>query len=173
MKHISTSAFKEVVDTESGNSSIDFINVCTPSEYKEKHIAGVRSVPLDEIEKHLSEFEGKKTIYVHCRSGRRGKEAIQKLSKLGVTAEMVNVEGGLMAWEEAGYSTISLTKRMPIIRQVFLVAGLLLLVSSLATLALNINFVYISVFISFGLIMSGATGWCGMALLLSKMPWNK
>jgi hypothetical protein len=24
-----------------------------------------------------------------------------------------------------------------------------------------------------GLINAGATGWCGMAMLLAKMPWNR
>ena len=84
MKHITAHAFKEVVEAESGNSSIDFINVCTPAEYKEKHIEGVRSVPLDEIEEHVNEFNDKKTIYVHCRSGNRSRRAIEKLESLGV-----------------------------------------------------------------------------------------
>ena len=46
MKHISITAFKEVIESEANNSTVDFINVCTPAEYKEKHIKGVRSVPL-------------------------------------------------------------------------------------------------------------------------------
>ena len=78
MKHVTVNAFKEIINTEQNNPSVDFINVCTPAEYKEKHIRGVRSVPLDDIEKRVSEFSDKKTIYVHCRSGRRGVQAIEK-----------------------------------------------------------------------------------------------
>ncbi len=88
MKHISVPSFKEVIDAERNNPSVDFINVCTLDEYNEKHIAGVRSVPLDEIEQHLAEFKDKKTIYVHCRSGRRGVAAAEKLAALGVQAEL-------------------------------------------------------------------------------------
>lgn len=108
MKHISVSALKKVIDAEKNNPAIDFINVCTPAEYKEKHISGVRSVPLDDIEGHVEEFKDKKTIYVHCRSGRRGVAGIEKLSALGVNAELVNVEGGILAWEDAGYETAAL-----------------------------------------------------------------
>ena len=67
MRHISVHSFKEVVAAEQGNTAVDFINVCTPVEYKEKHIEGVRNVPLAEIASHVHEFQGKQTVYVHCR----------------------------------------------------------------------------------------------------------
>ena len=59
MKHININSFRDVLTVEKNNSTVDFINVCTAVEYKEKHIAGVRSVPLDELEKHLDEFKNK------------------------------------------------------------------------------------------------------------------
>lgn len=105
MKHISVASFREVIEAENNNPTVDFINVCTPEEYREKHIPGVRSVPLDEIERHVEEFKDKNTIYVHCRSGRRGVAAVEKLAALGIKAELVNVEGGILAWEDAGYDT--------------------------------------------------------------------
>jgi len=174
MKHISPSAFNEVLQTEKNNNTVDFINVCTTAEYREKHINGVRSVPLDELEKHLGEFKDKKTIYIHCRSGARGKRAIETLASLGVQAELVNVEGGILAWEEAGYATNFFTKgKIPLMRQVFLVAGLLVFIGSVCGFMVSKNFFFISLFVGAGLTISGATGWCGMAILLSKMPWNK
>ncbi len=173
MKHINISAFKEVLTAEKNNSTVDFINVCTPVEYKEKHIQGVRSVPLDEIASHLSEFKNKETIYVHCRSGNRSRKAIEKLEELGIKAELVNVEGGIMAWDEAGHSTMSLTKKMPLMRQVFLAAGVLVVVSHILASMVNGNFILLSLFVGLGLTLSGLTGWCGMALILSKMSWNK
>lgn len=103
MQHISVDAFKEVIKAEQNNDTVDFINVCTPAEYAAAHIPGVRSVPLDEIMKHIPEFNEKKTVYVHCRSGGRSQLAIQQLQAAGVTAELVNVEGGIMAWGAAGH----------------------------------------------------------------------
>lgn len=173
MKHISVSTFKEVVESEANNSTVDFINVCTPAEYKEKHIKGVRSVPLDTLHTKVDELNKKKTIYIHCRSGSRGRQAIEKLQSLGVTAELVNVEGGILAWEEAGNETGSHTSRLPIMRQVFIGAGGLVLIGLLLTHFVDYNFILLPLFVSLGLLVSGTTGWCGMALLLAKMPWNK
>lgn len=173
MKHISISAFKEVINSEANNSTVDFINVCTPAEYKEKHIKGVRSVPLDTLHTQVAELNQKKTVYIHCRSGNRGRKAIEKLQSLGVTAELVNVEGGLLAWEEAGHETGSHTSRLPIMRQVFIGAGGLVLTGVLLTHFVDYNFIFLPLFVSLGLLLSGVTGWCGMAILLSKMPWNK
>lgn len=173
MKHITVDAFKEVVQAESGNSSIDFINVCTPAEYKEKHIEGVRSVPLDEIEQHVSEFNEKMTIYVHCRSGNRSRRAIEKLANLGVHAELVNVEGGLMAWDAAGFRTHSLTDRMPIMRQTLLAAGSLVALGSALSIVVHPFYVFLSLAVGCGLMFAGITGWCGMSFLLAKMPWNR
>lgn len=172
MKHISVEAFKEVVTAEEKNPSVDFINVCTPAEYKEKHIPGVRNVPLDELADHLDELKTKQTVYIHCRSGKRGQKAIEKLEQLGVTSELVNVEGGLLAWGEAGYQTNSLTTRMPIMQQTLLVAGSLILAGYGLSLA-NPNFIYLSVFVGAGLTFAGLTGWCGMSQILSRMPWNR
>ncbi len=173
MKHVTVTTFKEVVDAEQNNPSIDFINVCTPAEYKEKHIPGVRSVPLDEIEKHVSEFSNKKTIYVHCRSGRRGVQAIEKLHALGIKAELVNVEGGLLAWGEAGFETGSHTTRIPIIRQTMIAAGLLILLGILLSNFYAPMWLYLSAAVGAGLLFAGLTGWCGMALLLARAPWNR
>ena len=173
MKHVTVTTFKEVVSAEQNNSSVDFINVCTPAEYKEKHIHGVRSGPLDEIEKHVSEFSSKKTIYVHCRSGRRGVQAIEKLRTLGIKAELVNVEGGLLAWEASGYATRSLTSHMPLMRQVLVAAGGLVLAGHLLSLLFGPGFLLVSASVGAGLLFAGITGWCGMAFVLARMPWNK
>ena len=172
MKHISVQAFKEVVAAEDKNPSVDFINVCTPAEYKEKHIPGVRNVPLDDLADHLDELKTKQTVYIHCRSGNRGKKAIEKLQQLGLQGELVNVEGGLVAWSEAGYITGSLTKRMPIMQQTLLTAGSLILLGYALSL-INPSFIYVSVFVGAGLTFAGLTGWCGMSQLLARMPWNR
>lgn len=173
MKHINIYSFKEVLVAEKNNSTVDFINVCTPVEYKEKHIVGVRSVPLDELEHHVEEFKAKETIYVHCRSGNRSKKAIEKLEAMGLKAELVNVEGGLLAWDKAGFSTLSFTKHLPLMRQVMLSAGFFVIAGYFLSITVSPLFIFLSVFVGVGLMFSGLTGWCGMAFLLSKMPWNK
>lgn len=173
MRHISVHSFKEVVGAETGNPTVDFINVCTPAEYKEKHIEGVRNVPLDELASHINEFTNKKTVYVHCRSGKRAQRAIETLQSLGVTAELVNVEGGIMAWDEAGLPTRSVTNRMPIMRQTLLAAGLLILSGLVLAWLVNPLWLGLTAFVGAGLSFAGLTGWCGMSFALAKMPWNR
>jgi rhodanese-related sulfurtransferase len=173
MKHISIDSFKEVLDSEAHNDTVDFINVCTPAEYNERHIQGVRNIPLDSIGTHVAALNKKQTVYIHCRSGNRSRQAIETLQGLGATPELINVEGGLMAWQEAGYTTGSHTNRLPLMRQVFIGAGLLVLVGLVPGYFINDTFLFIPLFVSLGLLVSGITGWCGMALLLGKMPWNK
>lgn len=173
MTEITTGAFKEVIHAEAHNPSVDFINVCTPTEYNEKHILGVRNVPLDEIARRVNEFSGKQTIYVHCRSGNRSQKAIDLMKSLGVKAELVNVSGGLLAWGKAGFATVSLTNRMPIMQQTLLAAGSLVLVGYVLSAFVHPAFIFLSVFVGAGLAFAGLTGWCGMSYALSKMPWNK
>ena len=102
---INVATFKKILDSNVNDSSIDFINVCTAPEYDEMHIQGVHSVPLDALSEHLNEFKDKKVIYIHCKSGRRGAQAIETLKELGVTAELINVQGGILAWRDAGFMT--------------------------------------------------------------------
>lgn len=172
MKHISISAFRETLEAERSNPTVAFINVCTPDEYAAKHIEGVKSVPLDDLTSRVAELKDKQTIYVHCRSGNRSQRAIERLEQLGVRAELVNVEGGIMAWEAAGLKTAASSSALPITQQVFVAAGSLILIGVGLTLWQGIGFLAIPGFIGVGLLFAGITGWCGMGLLLSKMPWN-
>ena len=173
MKHVNVHTLKEVMEAEKDNASVDFINVCTPAEYQEKHIGGIRNVPLDELENHVKEFSDKATVYVHCQTGNRGRRAVDKLMQLGVQADLVNVEGGISAWDEAGFQTTSLTNRIPIMRQVLIAAGGLVLLGYLLSIVIAPQFIYLSVFVGAGLFFAGISGWCGMSFILAKMPWNR
>jgi rhodanese-related sulfurtransferase len=173
MKEINVTEFKEALENETLNDAVDFINVCTPTEYKEKFIQGVRSVPLDTLQDHVHEFKDKKTIYIHCRSGARGHHAMEVLANLGVSAELINMEGGIMAWEKAGFPTKVFIHRLPLMRQVLLTAGLLVALGVVLALTVNPNFVFLALFVGCGQMFAGITGWCGLSYLLERMPWNK
>jgi rhodanese-related sulfurtransferase len=107
MKNISVHEFKEALEIGKNDDSFDFINVCESAEYDEKHIEGVRNVPVDTVGNNVAGFHGKKKVYIHCDRGHKSKEAIEKLKEAGVQAELINVEGGTEGWMEAGYPTKS------------------------------------------------------------------
>ena len=176
MKEISPEEFMGALTREAKNNGVDFINVCTNGEYVDKHIAGVRSVPLDTLHDNIKIFSTKKQIFVHCMSGHRGKRAIEDLERLGITAELINMQGGLMAWEASGLPVEKsnvLRKNIPLMRQVLLTAGAVVTLGVLLALFVHPAFVFLSLFIGVGEMFAGLTGWCGLSLLLERMPWNK
>ena len=63
------------------------LDVRRPDEYAEGHIPGAINVPNEEIgTAEIPELPDKsQLILVYCRSGRRSKEASEKLVKLGYT----------------------------------------------------------------------------------------
>ena len=54
-----------------------------------------------------------------------------------------------------------------------IISGLLILTGVILSLTVARGFVLLSGFVGAGLLMAGATGWCGMARLLAFMPWNR
>jgi rhodanese-related sulfurtransferase len=147
------------------------LDVRRPDEYAHGHIAGSRLMPLDEIEKHAHELEGKNTILI-CASGVRASEAKSKLEALGLEGLRV-LEKGLQAWKEANLPLEQASKVLPLERQVRIAAGSLALAGALLGLFVNLHFLWLSAFVGAGLIFAGVTDTCGMALLLAKMPWNR
>lgn len=79
------------------------IDVREQSEYDEKHIPGVTLIPLGTVPDHLSEIPTDKTVIVTCRSGNRSGQAVDFLRQQGFT-NVHNMDGGIIAWEQAGYA---------------------------------------------------------------------
>ncbi len=68
-------------------------------------IPGSVEIPLKEVERKFSQLDFDKTIIVYCRSGVRSREASKKLYNLGAK-NVVNMDGGILAWERAGGGVI-------------------------------------------------------------------
>ena len=62
---------------------------------------------------------------------------------------------------------------MPLMRQVQIAVGFCVLTASLLALWVDPRWVYVSLFFGAGLLFAGLSGFCGLALLLAKMPWNR
>ena len=83
-RRISMDEALEMMNKESGYIILD---VRRPDEYAEGRIPGAINVPNEEIgTTEIPELPDKsQLILVYCRSGRRSKEASEKLVKLGYT----------------------------------------------------------------------------------------
>jgi hypothetical protein len=78
------------------------------------------------------------------------------------------------AWVAAGLSVEKGTSRvLPLMRQVQLVIGLVSGTGAALAIWKHPLFALIPLFMSAGLVFAGATGYCGLALLLARMPWNR
>lgn len=74
------------------------LDVRTKEEYYDKHIDNAINIPFDEIEKSTVLKDKEQIIFVYCQSGKRSKEASEKLANLGYTN--VYDIGGLNTWKE-------------------------------------------------------------------------
>lgn len=78
------------------------LDVREQEEYDEKHIPGITLLPMSTIENRLDEIPTDKTVIVTCRSGNRSDQVTQFLRANGFD-NAHNMEGGILAWEAAGY----------------------------------------------------------------------
>jgi rhodanese-related sulfurtransferase len=159
---------------ESGQ--VDLIDVRTPVEFRELHARGARNLPLDRLDPvavmRARNRSWEEPVYVICRSGSRGRQACEKFLIAGF-ANVVNVDGGTLAWAECGLPLVRGKRAISLERQVRMAAGLLVLLGVLLGWLIHPVFLALSGFVGAGLVFAGVTDTCGMGLLLARMPWNQ
>ena len=163
------------------------IDVRTAMEHDDKHLACAHlHIPLDQLQPAkiiAGQSAGKDTpLYMLCHAGKRAAQAAIKLADAGASQIYV-IEGGIVACETAGHSLkghgVSNTNAycavkgpMSLERQVRIAVGLIAGMGALAALLLHPLFAVIPLIMSGGLIFAGLTDRCGLALILTKAPWN-
>jgi rhodanese-related sulfurtransferase len=166
---------KQLHDEIRSGKKITLIDVRTPAEYGEVHVTCAKNVPLDRISaaKHPEiPDEASAPTYVICKSGGRSKMACDKLVAAGY-ANIVNVEGGTSACEQAGLPVARGKKVMSLERQVRIAAGSLVFTGAVLGYFVHPYFIGLSAFVGAGLVFAGITDTCGMGMLIAKMPWNQ
>lgn len=150
------------------------VDVREPAEHQAQSIPDATLLPLATLSKAaLPALTGKKLV-VHCRRGGRGGTACEKLLAEDPNLEIYNLEGGIEAWAQAGLRTnVSGKFFLPLDRQVQLAIGLCLLIGSVLGYYTTPAFFWLTGFFGLGLTFAGLTGYCGLAMLIAKMPWNQ
>lgn len=146
------------------------VDIRDPDEYAREHIPGAINLPVAQIDR----FEpGDGAVVFHCRSGARTQANAARLAAAS-TAPCTMIDGGIDAWRRAGLP-MAVDRRQPleIMRQVQLIAGGLVLLGIMLGFLIAPAFFGLSAFVGAGLMMAGATGWCGLATLLRHLPWNR
>lgn len=96
IESVSPTAFSKIIDAD---PSIVRLDVRTPAEYAEGHIAGSLNVDVtspDFVQRVQQQVPKGKTIALYCRSGRRSKMAAAQLLKQGY--KIIELESGILGW---------------------------------------------------------------------------
>jgi rhodanese-related sulfurtransferase len=172
---VTTISPKQLHDLKQSASGIELIDGRTPVEFREVHVTFARNVPLDRLdaaEVTAGRKDSTQPLYVICRSGARGKQACEKLHAAGFT-NVVNVEGGTQAWDQAGLPVVRGQKAMSLERQVRIAAGMLVFIGSLLGAFVHPYWIGLPAFVGAGLVFAGITDTCGMGMIIARMPWNQ
>lgn len=149
------------------------VDIREPDEHAREHIAGAQSAPVSTLPGRALETNGAQQIIFHCRSGARTASNAARLSQ-AAPCEAYLLEGGLEAWKKAGLPVrTDRSQPLEIMRQVQLAAGSLIVLGVVLGAFISPWFYLLSGFVGAGLVFAGATGHCGLALLLQRMPWNR
>jgi rhodanese-related sulfurtransferase len=158
-------------------NSATLIDVRTPGEYGSGHIPGAFNIPLDRLGDALPALrdaaDGKGELVVVCASGARSGAACDRLADEGIAA--ASLDGGTGAWAKGGHALDRAAGGRavwPMERQVRLTAGSLVVLGILLDLAIP-GARILSFLIGGGLVFSALSNTCGMAAVLSKLPYNR
>lgn len=80
-------------------TEVFYVDVRTPAEFAQGSAKNAINIPLDELEKEMAQFKGKKKVVVFCRSGARSGKAKSILEANGI----LNVSNG-GSWQEVDAS---------------------------------------------------------------------
>lgn len=158
---------------EAGDHGCTLIDVRTPAEFDEAHVAFARNIPLDRLSAAQVRRYGRsgQPMYLMCRTGTRARAAARRLTDAGVDRVVV-VADGVDVFAGAGAPIVCGRPAMSIDRQVRIALGVANLLGIVLAATVHPAFIALSAFVGGGLIFAGVTDRCGMALLLAKMAWN-
>lgn len=149
------------------------VDVREADEFARRRVRGALSRPLSAFETAHLKIEPGRDVVFACRSGMRTAAHCSRL-RASVEGEAYVLQGGIDAWIAAGLP-IEQDRKAPleIMRQVQIVAGMLVLAGVTLGVVVSPAFLVLSAFVGAGLTFAGATGFCGMARLLALAPWNR
>lgn len=151
------------------------VDIREADEHAREKLAGAYHLPLSKLDEADLALHAGKPVIFHCKSGARTTGNAPRLAaKAGGACGAFIIDGGLDAWRKAGLPVVA-DRRQPIElqRQVQIGAGSLALLGTLLGLFLSPWFFVVPAFVGGGLVVAGITGFCGMANILMRAPWNR
>jgi len=148
------------------------LDVRSPEEFAAVHIPGAINVPMDQAAARIGEFAVRDPLVLVCHSGTRASMTCETLQSSH--PNMIVLRGGTVGWKQAGLPVSGEGKiRMPIIRQVQMLVGPIAALGGILAYMGQPAWAIAPIIVGLGLTLAGTTGFCPMAMLLAKMPWNR
>lgn len=148
------------------------IDIRSADEYARARIDGARHLPLADLS-GAAPLDAAAGVIFHCRSGQRTRMHAPTLSA-STSGQAYVLDGGLDAWKKAGFAVVKdAAQPIELQRQVHIAAGSLSLAGAVLGFTVSPWFHVVSGVVGAGLVLAGVTGFCGMALVLARMPWNR
>lgn len=106
MSEIKTITAADLQDRMANWPDLLVINVLAKNVYDDCHIPGSMSVPLDQLETFVKDFDKAREIIVYCAqySCPKSRQAYELLTSLGFV-RVFAYEGGVREWHAQGYPT--------------------------------------------------------------------
>jgi len=82
---------------------VTLIDVRTAEEYGSGHASGAILLPLNTLPARVQEIPEQGDVFLICRSGARSAQAADYLARQCGRTNLINIEGGTMAWVQSGY----------------------------------------------------------------------
>jgi rhodanese-related sulfurtransferase len=166
----------DFVDKMNRKEDMVILDVRTDVEWNAEHLNGtIVHMPLHTLNEksveRLQSIAKSKPVYILCRSGGRARQAFQFFASHGMTNLHI-IEGGIDGCKSCDAKT-ECRDVISLERQVRILAGTLIVAGISAGLMLTPLAFALSAFVGAGLIFSGITGKCGIALILARAPWNR
>jgi len=149
------------------------VDIRPADEHAREHIAQALNLPLEHLGKNHPALHGATAVIFYCRSGNRTRLSAQALNACA-QAETYVLEGGLDAWKKAGLPVVAdASQPLELQRQVQIAAGTMIVLTTVLGATVTPWFYLLSGLIGAGLVFAGISGFCGLARVLMKMPWNQ
>ncbi len=97
---------KDFIKQAKADTTSIILDVRTPGEYKEEHLAGARQLDFlnsEAFDAGIKRLDNTHTYYVYCRSGKRSHHACIKMQKQGF--KVFDMEGGILNRKKLGMPT--------------------------------------------------------------------
>src|SRR5487761_317015 len=149
------------------------IDVREYPEFAAGAIPGASLVPLGSLQQKATDWDRQGPYVLVCKSGKRSEQGAAALESMGF-GDIAVLQGGTDAWVSAGLP-VQRAAHQPwsLERQVRVIAGTMILISTVLGLAVSAWFFAFTLFVGTGLLVAGVTDLCLMATVLGKMPWNR